>query len=82
MDADQSIDELADMYGVPPTIVRSDKEVEEIREQRAQAQAQAQQAEAQRAQAETAKIMSETELSGNTAATAAADAMQVTGAGP
>lgn len=82
MDADQSIDELADMYGVPPTIVRSDKEVEEIREQRAQAQAQAQQMEAQRAQAETAKIMSETELSGNTAASAAADARQVTGAGP
>jgi hypothetical protein len=80
MDADQSIDELADMYGVPPTIIRSDADVEDMREQRAQAQAQAQMVAQQREQAETAKIMSETSLEGNNAATAAADARQVTGA--
>lgn len=42
-DADQSIDEYAQAIGVPPSIVRGDDDVEEIRAERAEAQ-QAQQA--------------------------------------
>lgn len=39
-DADQSVDEYADMLGVPPKIVVSDDKVKEVREGRAQAAAQ------------------------------------------
>ena len=42
IDTDQLVDELAQRLGVPASIIRSDEQVAQIREQRAQAQAQAQ----------------------------------------
>lgn len=61
-DPDQAVDEFADAIGGPPRIVRTDEQVEEIR-QGVQQQEQAQQmmAMAQSA-AESAKTMSETDL--------------------
>jgi hypothetical protein len=64
-DADQSIDEYAMAIGVPPTVIRSDEDVEAIRGQRAQAQ-QAQQMASMAAPlkdaAQAAKAASETRL--------------------
>lgn len=58
-DADQAVDEYADMLGAPPRIIVSDEVVAQKREQRAQ-QAQAQQAMAAMAQgADTAKVLSQ-----------------------
>lgn len=64
---DQTVDEYSDMMGVPATIVRGDNEVQEIRQQRAQAQQQAQQQEAMQQQAQTAKALSETDTEGENA---------------
>jgi hypothetical protein len=66
-DIDQAADEYADALGVPPTIVRSDDQVAELRESRAQQQqaqqlAQAAQPAAQAAKA--AKDLSQTEVNG------------------
>ena len=59
LDADQVIDEYADLIGVPPTIVRPDDAVEQIRAQRAQ-QEQAQQALGVMAEgAQAAKVLSD-----------------------
>jgi len=65
-DIDQSIDEYADMLGVPPSVVRSDDEVSAMREQRAEAQRVAMQNEqavqatkAAQQGAQAAKVMSE-----------------------
>ena len=62
IDFDQTIDEFADMQGVPPTIIRSDDQVEEIRGARA-AQQQAQQSAAEApGQAKAIKDLSEAEV--------------------
>ncbi len=64
-DLDQAIDEISDMLGTPPALVRSDEKVEELRAQRAQAKAQ-QKAMAQLQQgAETAKTLGDTSLEGD-----------------
>jgi hypothetical protein len=61
-DADQAVNQFADMQGVPPTIIRSDKNVAIMRQQRAQQQA-AQAAAAQAPEAaKTMKTMSETKI--------------------
>jgi hypothetical protein len=68
LDEDQSVDEYADMLGVPPSIVRSDDEVQEIRTQRAEAERAQQQAEqavqatqAMQQGANAAKVLAETD---------------------
>lgn len=64
-DMDQTVDEYADITGVPASIVRSDEEVIKIRGQRQQAQ-QAQNAAATAAQgAETAKVLSQADTGRN-----------------
>ena len=65
LDIDQCVDEYADMVGAPPRAVRSDDEVEVIRQQRAQAEQAAKLAEmAQPLQqaAQGAKLLSETDV--------------------
>jgi hypothetical protein len=63
--ADQAVDEVSGMLGVPPELVRSDEEVAAIRAQRAQAQARQQQM-AQLAQgAQIAKDASAADLEGD-----------------
>ena len=64
---DQTVDEYADMMGVPATIVRGDDEVQGIRQQRAGAQERAQQQEAMQQQAQAAKTLSETDTQGENA---------------
>lgn len=66
-DADQWVDEYGEAIGVVPTVIRGDEEVAAIREQRAQQQ---QQAEAQQALAngvQAAKLLSETQVTGDNA---------------
>jgi len=67
LNMDQTIDVYSEMVSVPPSIVRTDDEVAEIRQQRAQAQQAQQQAEMMAQNAKTAKDLSETSLDGNTA---------------
>lgn len=62
LDFDQLVDEYADSLGVPPSVVRPDEAVAEMRAQREQQQAQAQAVEQQAVQADTAKKLSETDL--------------------
>lgn len=72
LDLDQAVDEYAAMVGVPPTIIRSDDQVAQIREQRAAA-AQQQMAMEQMGQAiQGAKLLSETNVSDPNALTAVA----------
>lgn len=66
-DADQWVDEYGEAIGVVPTVIRGDEEVAAIREQRAQQQ---QAAEAQQAMAsgvQAAKLLSETQITGDNA---------------
>lgn len=70
LDADQIIDIYGDMASVPPGVVRSDEDVEEIRAQRQQAQQQAQQQEQMAQAAGMAKDLSGASLEGNNALTA------------
>ncbi|OMG61473.1 hypothetical protein AUR59_020135 [Stutzerimonas balearica] len=70
VDFDQGLDEYAAMLGAPPTMIRSDDAVAEIRKQRAQEQ----QAEAMNQQMlagiQGAKLLSETDVSNDNALTA------------
>lgn len=70
VDFDQGLDEYAAMLGAPPTMIRSDDAVAEIRKQRAQAQ----QAEAMNQQMmagiQGAKLLSETDVTTDNALTA------------
>jgi hypothetical protein len=69
VDRDELIDQAADMTGIPPSVVRSDEDVAQIRMVRAkQAQQQAQMA-AQSQQAQTAKTLSQAPLSDDSALT-------------
>ncbi len=67
LDADQTIDEYAEMLGVVPGIVRSDEEVEEVRQRKAQAQQQAMAAEQAQQLAATTQQLAETPMEGDTA---------------
>jgi hypothetical protein len=71
-DADQAVDEYADMLGAPPSIIVSDDDVEQIRAARAEAAAQAQRAEqaaamapAVKQTAEAARVLADTDAGGN-----------------
>lgn len=64
---DQSVDEYAEMIGVPPQIIRSDDEVAEMRAARAEQQAAAQQQEQMNQSVGAAKLLSETKMNENTA---------------
>ncbi|MEW8042038.1 MAG: portal protein [Candidatus Thiodiazotropha endolucinida] len=67
LDLEQSVDEYADMMGAPPSIVRSDDDVAEIRNDRmSQEQALAQSQMAQEA-AKTAELLSKTDTTGDNA---------------
>lgn len=69
LDFDQVVDEYSDMLGVPPKIVRADEEVAKIREGRAQAIAAQQRAEQLQQIAQGAKLLSETDMNGDSALT-------------
>jgi len=58
-DMDQTVDEYADVVGVPASMVRSDEQVAQLRQQRQQQQAQMQNAAVAQQSAETAKVLSE-----------------------
>lgn len=75
LDADQSIDEYADMLGVMPGIVRSDDEVEELRALRAQQMQAQQQAEQAQQMAATAQQLADTPMDGNAALSRIAEGM-------
>lgn len=62
VDVEQAIDVYADRLGVDVTIVRPDEEVDEIKQGRAEQQAQAQRMEAIAGAADTAKTLSEADL--------------------
>lgn len=62
LDADQAVDEYANMMGTPVNVIRSDDDVEEIRIARAEAEAAQAEVEQQMIAAEGAKVMSETPL--------------------
>ncbi len=67
VDFDQSVDEFALMTGVPPTIIRSDDEVDAMRQDRAEAQRQQQAAQSAplvKDTAQAAKTLSETQVGG------------------
>lgn len=79
IDFDQSADEYADALGVPASVVRSDEQVAEIREDRAQQQQQAQLAAAAQPVAQAAKAakdLSETSVRGRSVVDRVADAAQ------
>lgn len=61
-DADEAIDQYGDSVGVPPSVVRSDDMVAEIRAARAQQQQQMQQQEQMLAAAQGAKVLADTPL--------------------
>lgn len=63
LDFDEAVDEYADMTGVPPSVVRSDEEVVEIRTRKAQAQQAQQQLMAVQQAAQGAKLLSEADTS-------------------
>lgn len=62
IDFDQAIDEYANMVGTPPSLVRDDDTVAQVRKQRAEQQAQMQQAELAAQGAQTVKTLSQTQL--------------------
>ncbi|MCC4260789.1 MAG: portal protein [Pseudomonadota bacterium] len=72
LDMDQAVDEYAAMIGVPPTMLRSDDQIAQIRQQRAEAQAQQAQAEQLSQSIQGAKLLSETDVSSPNALTAIA----------
>ncbi|MCY1381728.1 Bacteriophage head to tail connecting protein [compost metagenome] len=70
LDFDQAIDEYAAMVGVPPTIVRPDDTVAQIRQARADAAEQQQAMEQMGQMIQGAKLLSETDTGGQNALTA------------
>jgi len=70
VDFDQAIDVYSEMTSVPPSIVRTDEQVQAIREGRAQSQAQAQKMEQMAQGAQAAKNLSQASLEGDSALTA------------
>lgn len=72
INAEQTIDIVADITSVPPSIVRTDDEVAGIRAQREESQKAQQQAEMMRSAAATAKDLSQSQVSGDNLLTALA----------
>ena len=70
IDFDQAVDEYTAMLGVPPTIVRSDQDVAQMRQARAQAQQQQAAMEQMSAGIQGAKLLSETNVTDPSALTA------------
>jgi hypothetical protein len=66
-DFDEAVDQIGSMVGVPPKLIRTDQEVEKIREGRAQAQAAAAQQQQQNMAIQNAKMLSDTPLNQDTA---------------
>ena len=64
-DADQSVDEYAEMLGVPPKIVVPDDIVQRVREERMQMQQQQMAMEQAQMGAQAAKVMSDADTEGN-----------------
>lgn len=63
LDLDQTVDQYGQSVSAPPDIIRSDEDVQRIREQRAQAQQAQQMAEMAQQGAQGAKLLSETDTS-------------------
>ncbi len=76
IDADQMIDEYADVVGVSPKLVRSDEDVEALREAKAAAIQEQQQLEQLQAGAGAAKDLSQADTSGRNALTDLIEASQ------
>ena len=70
IDFDQAVDEYTAMLGVPPTIIRSDEAVAQLRQSRAQEQQQQAAMDQMGAGIQGAKLLSETDVSGDNALTA------------
>ncbi|PHR17876.1 MAG: phage tail protein [Sphingopyxis sp.] len=70
LDMDQAVDEYAAMIGVPPTMLRNDDQVAEIRRARAEAQQQQAQTEQLGQGVQAAKLLSETDVTSPNALTA------------
>lgn len=70
LDLDQAMDEYATMIGVPPTILRTDEAVAQIRQARAQAAEENEQMDAAGQMVQGAKLLSETDVSSPNALTA------------
>lgn len=71
VDTDQSIDEYADGVAVPPTLVRTDEAVQQLRQSRQQQQQTMQATALAQQGAEAAKTLSETNMQGDNALTRA-----------
>ena len=71
--ADEAVDQYAEMVGVPPNVIRTNDEVAQIREQRAQQQQQQQQMEAAERLAQTSKTLADTKMDENSALDAVKD---------
>ena len=69
IDFDEVVDQVGGLNGSPPSIIRSDEIVAQIRAQRQQAQAQAQQMQALQQGIESAKSASQADMSGDNALT-------------
>ena len=70
INTDAAINEYSDLIGAPPTMIRSDEEVAQIRQQKAQAaQAQEQMALMQQG-VQSAKVLADTDTGGENALTA------------
>lgn len=82
VDLDQAVDVYADMVGVPPSVVRSDEVVAQLRAGRRQAEAQAQQMAQAQAVAESAQKLSQTDMAGDNALTRMVQAMGGPAPGP
>jgi len=67
IDFDETVDQYADMIGVPPKVVRTDEAVLGIRNQRAEQLAAQQMAESGKQLADTSKTLSDTELNKDSA---------------
>lgn len=67
LDFDQMVDEYGQMVGTPPALVRSDEDVDTIRQARAEEAAAAQQSEVQAQAIQGAKTLSETDMQSDNA---------------
>lgn len=76
LNIDQTVNEYFSAIGVPPTMLNSDEEVAQIRQQRAEAQQQAQQQQQMQQVVEGAKLLSETDTGGDNALTNLASQVQ------
>lgn len=74
IDTDKAVDEAADVFGVPPSLIRDEEQVLAIRQQRAEQQAAIAQAQAIAQGAEVAKTVSEAEKNASEAAQGAESA--------